>query len=435
VADQICEFCREMVQEGASFCSSCGQRVSNSTTAALGIGDQPQTKKRFPSDSEELPLFKTRTFITTWIAPINATILFSGALVGFFDFLSPRIALLPGASIVAVLSTVGIIAVRHFVARHLPPEHKLYKLCAPGESITKAPAVLMTALLSLLLVTGTAWSTSKSSEGGFIASNFEAARDAQIQLGILKEMHRETTAKLEKIQTTLDEIANPSDARRALAQRSMTYGREALLKAVKDEDFEGIELLFKAGMEPDAPYIPNDLPIAFEIAVNERATSVKVLKLFMKAGFDPFKVYETRSKTPVSFVSRALARENTALVQYLVEIGANLNKIAYATIDGAIGSNGLNALDNVVRSPDIGWSCDDARDYEKNLNWIRFLVKSGADIDQTIRGIQSLKSHARALIGREVPARPYGSFVISEQLVAEGMRDCDRWIEILKSLR
>lgn len=92
---------------------------------------------------------QTRTLISSWIQPFNAVVLFGGTTVAILDFLSPKLALLPIASMVAIVGFM-IAAIGRKLLRPLGLRHVwLQEVLAPEQSFVKAPAVIFTGLLSV----------------------------------------------------------------------------------------------------------------------------------------------------------------------------------------------------------------------------------------------------------------------------------------------
>ncbi len=127
MSQQFCTSCGHGVAVDARFCENCGI-VFDQTLAA------PKTEP-----AAVLPLHRTRGMVSTWIMPFNAALIFGSTLAGVFDFLSPRIALLPMAASVAVTGLIVAICLRKFVAPGLPEVSKLKRALAPSAGLHRSP--------------------------------------------------------------------------------------------------------------------------------------------------------------------------------------------------------------------------------------------------------------------------------------------------------
>ncbi len=96
------------------------------------------------------------------------------------------------------------------------------------------------------MVTGAAWSSATSASGGVIASKFDAARNAQMQLGVLHGLQKEQrvqTAVMEDIRE--GRAANP---RRELANQGVLWTDDAFMSAVSNGDLPVVSLFLAGGM-------------------------------------------------------------------------------------------------------------------------------------------------------------------------------------------
>lgn len=213
---QICTLCGNNAVDGGSLCKECEVRQAGAKGAELGSSTAlPPIQSSEAIDRRAEMLKQTRGVISGWVAPFNSMFLFGGTLVAVFDFLSPRVALLPIAAVIAVLGLVATIVMRRFVAPDLPEGSKFRRLLAPNSGLHRSPILVGSCVLSALMVTGAAWSSAKSADGGVIASKFSAARNAQIQLGMIEgslsrlEGHaKETNQKLDAVQVALSPLSN-----------------------------------------------------------------------------------------------------------------------------------------------------------------------------------------------------------------------------------
>ena len=214
-----------------SFCTNCGNK--SPTYGALcdqclaptgdaqqrfdgGISRKPLAEVPSEVSKNDEVIKQTRSVITGWIQPFNAIMLFGGTLVAILDFLSPRVALLPIAATVAVTGLVAAIVMRKFVAPSLPERSQIKRLLSPDTGLHRSPFLIGAGVLSALMVSGAAWSSAKSADGGVLASKFSVARDAQIQFGVIEgslfrlEGHAsETNKKLDAVQAALSPFSSP----------------------------------------------------------------------------------------------------------------------------------------------------------------------------------------------------------------------------------
>ena len=217
VSDQFCTSCGYGAPAGSRFCENCGDDLDG-FKRACGIASvemSPEVVSGAVNKKVEV-LKQARGVITSWVQPFNATLIFGTTLVAVFDFLSPRVALLPIAATIAVTGLIAATVLRRFVAPSLPDGSLLKRVLAPDARLHRSPVLVGAGVLSALMVTGAAWSSATSAGGGVIASKFDAARDAQIGLGVIQgslsrlEQHAAATnQKLDAVQSTLSPFSNP----------------------------------------------------------------------------------------------------------------------------------------------------------------------------------------------------------------------------------
>ena len=188
----FCTSCGWRIDGEVLFCENCGESVSQvHTTAAIVSTAAMDVVALNGGAAASLPLHRTRTAIGTWLAPFNGAVLFGGTVVSVFDFLSPRIVLLPLAAILAASALLLMILARKFIAPDLKSESKMRQVMAPDVVFHKSPLLIMMSVFTALTVTGAAWSGAASATGGVMASKFDMVRGAQMQLGILHVMQKE----------------------------------------------------------------------------------------------------------------------------------------------------------------------------------------------------------------------------------------------------
>lgn len=222
---QFCTACGTPAAPDQNHCVECGQRLDDDLALATG-----------PSGST----------LVTWLDVGGKAFAFGAPLVAFFDFLSPRIALLPVAAVVAVIGLAAAVALRRLVAPGLHASSWLRRVLAPETRLHKSPMLVATGVVSALMVAGAAWSSVNAAEGGVIASKFDAAKNAQMQLGMLQGLQKEQrqqTAVLEDIRE--GRTTNP---RRELANQGILWTHSAFRDAIRSNDVYAISLFLAGGM-------------------------------------------------------------------------------------------------------------------------------------------------------------------------------------------
>ena len=236
----FCTTCSQAIDAKALFCEHCGADLS--TKAELALPTNPADFKKF-----ELSLEKARYVLSNWVMPFNATLIFGTTLAGIFDFMSPRVALLPVAATLAVVGLITALLLRKFVAPSLQLSSTLRRALAPDVSLHKSPLLISAGTLSALLVSGAAWSNEWSAAGGVIASKFDAARNAQLQLGVMQGLQKEQrvqTAVLEDIRE-----GRTNNPRRELANQGILWTTGAFDDAVEKDDKPVVSLFLAGGMK------------------------------------------------------------------------------------------------------------------------------------------------------------------------------------------
>ena len=248
MSNQFCTSCGHSVAIDAKFCDNCGAIFQHAgppeSTTSPGTDATGSTSTKM---TREAVVKHARFVVGAWVIPFNSTLVFGSTLVAAFDFLSPRVALLPIAATVAVVGLLAALALRKFVAPSLPEGSAFRRALAPEMGVHKSPVLIVTALLSALMVSGAAWSNVNATEGGIIASKFDAARVAQMQVGILQVMQKEQrqqTAVLEDIRE-----GRASDPRRELSNIGAGFSEYELDAAIDRGDLRTIRLLFAGGIK------------------------------------------------------------------------------------------------------------------------------------------------------------------------------------------
>ena len=240
----FCTSCGYGVTTDARFCEDCG--------AVFGMAAEPRLESLLGAPpamvtTREGVVKRARFVVGTWVMPFNATLVFGSTVVAAFDFLSPRVALLPIAATVTVVGLLAALALRKYVAPNLPEGSAFRLALAPDIGVHKSPVLIVTAMLSALMVSGAAWSSAASASGGVIASKFDAARNAQMQLGVLQAVQKEQrvqTAVLEDIRE--GRTLNP---RRELANQGILWKPDDFHRAIQSGDKPVVSLFLAGGMQ------------------------------------------------------------------------------------------------------------------------------------------------------------------------------------------
>lgn len=182
---QFCINCRAEVHFDQRFCDGCGHSLIEDT-ANPEETSRPiiETAIAIPAASPIPPIPAAQVKITNndsstwakWLDVGSKTAGLGAPLAAFFDFVSPRIALLPIAASVAVAGLLATMALCKFVAPSLPAASQFRLLLAPEAGQHRSRLMIGTRLLSALMVTGAAWSHANAPEGGVIAGKFDVAR-------------------------------------------------------------------------------------------------------------------------------------------------------------------------------------------------------------------------------------------------------------------
>ena len=249
---QFCTDCGVKITISDKFCKACGS--PNGAAAAVNSNNLPTIA---PTVSSPVAVLATEATQPTpagqhtstwgkWLDVGSKTAGLGAPLAAFFDFLSPRVALLPIAATVAIAGLLVTLALRKFVAPSLPATSKFRMALAPDAGLHQSRLMIGTSVLSALMVTGAAWSHANAPAGGVIASKFDAAKNAQMQLGILQAMQKEQrgqTAVLEDIRD--GRTLNP---RRELANQGILWTYKAFDDALEAKDLTVLTLFIAGGM-------------------------------------------------------------------------------------------------------------------------------------------------------------------------------------------
>ena len=248
---QFCTSCGIQTRVDQKHCEECGHRLNDDSASG-----QPTESTTEPTAAARataalralfLPVNQKHSTLFTWLEIGSKTLAVGSPLAALFDFLSPRVSLLPISATIAVVGLLTTIALRKFVAPSLPPTSKLRGALAPEAGMFKSRLLIGTGLLSALMVTGAAWSSAKAQEGGIIASKFDAARVAQMQVGILQGMQKEQrqqTAVLEDIRE-----GRAADPRRELGNIGGGFNDSELDAALDRGDSRTARLLLAGGFK------------------------------------------------------------------------------------------------------------------------------------------------------------------------------------------
>lgn len=245
---QFCTSCGHSVVLDARFCEECGAVFETVELPSLQrLPDTKPTGATSGAITRSEVVKHARSVVSTWVIPFNATLVFGTTMAAVFDFLSPRVALLPIAATVAVAGLLTALALRKFVAPSLPPSSAFRRLLAPETELHKSPMLIATGLLSALMVSGAAWSSAASASGGVIASKFDMARNVQMQLGVMQGLQKEQrvqTAVLEDIRE-----GRAVDPRRELNNIGGGFSGYELDAALDRGDLRTVKLLLAGGLK------------------------------------------------------------------------------------------------------------------------------------------------------------------------------------------
>lgn len=249
---QFCTDCGVNTNIVDKFCKACG--YPNGAATVANLKDPPTIAPTVSSPVAALAIEATKptpagNHTSTWEKWLDVGSKAAGLGVPFaacFDFLSPRVALLPIAATVAIAGLLVTLALRKFVAPSLPATSKFRMALAPEAGLHQSRLMIGTTVLSALMITGAAWSHANAPEGGVIASNFDAVKNAQMQLGILQAIQKEQrgqTAVLEDIRD--GRTLNP---RRELANQGILWTYNAFDDALEAKDLTVVTLFIAGGM-------------------------------------------------------------------------------------------------------------------------------------------------------------------------------------------
>jgi len=228
----FCTACGYRVSFGSAFCEECGVVFSDKIEPGTG---ETSKASNHPSSPPWM----------TWLDVGGKSLGLGAPLVAVFDFLSPRVALLPFAATIALVGLVTALALRKFVAPSLPATSQLRLVLAPEARLHKSPLFIGTGVLSALMVTGAAWSNANAPAGGVIASHFDAAKNAQMQLGVLQGVQKE-----QRIQTAvLEDIreGRTTNPRRELANQGISWDGSGFSTALDSSDIAVVQLFLNGG--------------------------------------------------------------------------------------------------------------------------------------------------------------------------------------------
>jgi hypothetical protein len=245
MGNHFCTSCGHSAALDAKFCDNCGavfQNAGSPESAMLpGISATGTTPITQPTPAGN----HTSTW-GKWLDVGSKSAGLGAPFVAIFDFLSPRVALLPIAATLAIAGLLVTLALRKFVAPSLPATSKFRMVVAPEAGLHQSRLMIGTTVLSALMVTGAAWSHANAPAGGVIASKFDAAKNTQMQLGILQVMQKEQrgqTAVLEDIRD--GRTLNP---RRELANQGILWTYKAFDDALEAKDLAVVTLFIAGGM-------------------------------------------------------------------------------------------------------------------------------------------------------------------------------------------
>lgn len=327
------------------------------------------------------------SFVTSWITPINSIFLVTAAVV---DFLTPRLG---GQKSTVFLGLLVVAFAIFFIWWFTGLKHKQGSVAHMKKAIASSVVVLGVALM---LLYGKFANAQTSSNGVLADAAPNMVPMLQAKLGVISDDIRAVDTRLARMESTLNQIANPSDARLALTQRGLQYGVNGYGMALGQHDIEGVELMLKAGIAVDEPTTANNLePMAFKLATDQHPKAVDVLKVLVKNGFDPMKKYEGRSfwdrvvqhrRSPA--VAAHLINEHGALkVAANGEVWANdsFKPASKTAVDWTTDylTSRVDSRGTVVRC----YAADGLIDQDRS--WLEMLRKSGVSADEFKASMQA----------------------------------------------
>ena len=247
---QFCTHCGAETAIGFPYCAGCGRQSTDAATTpeqARPLAQlTPEAIVMSPAVKELLAASHTKPAWKEWLDVISKAAGLGTPLIFVFDFVSPHISLLPVAACIALAGLLATVSLRKYVAPSLPATSAFRQALAPELGLHRSRLVIGTGLLSALMVTGAAWSNANAPGGGIIASKFDAAKNAQMQLGILQAVQKEQrgqTAVLEDIRE--GRTLNP---RRELSNQGILWTYGAFDEALEAKDLAVVSLFIAGGM-------------------------------------------------------------------------------------------------------------------------------------------------------------------------------------------
>ena len=250
-----CTECGTRIIQDAKFCQHCGFAVAGGGSAVAQPVSLPvQRPGFFGRKSEELPLYKLRTAIATWLLPVNNSYLFvattcggiASLVVGVLDVISPIFQLLSVAAVLSLLLFVISALSRKYLVQYLSQDSVWRRVLAPELSFYKVPILIATGTVAVLTVTGAAWSKEHRDDGGGLASKIAVVRKVQTELSVLMDISTGQVAQTKVLESIRDgESSNP---RRALANQGTPWSQDEFRRAVERNDVETSALFLQGGM-------------------------------------------------------------------------------------------------------------------------------------------------------------------------------------------
>lgn len=253
MSEPKCQYCARALLPDARFCQQCGKSVQTSTI-----------KGYFEKKPEELPLYRPRMVITTWLVPFNNSVAFGQTLVGIYglfslglmDLLSPRVNALPWAAGFMLFALLLVLSLRSKAASRWPLTQRLLPLLQPDRPLWKSRLVLAAGLLALMSLTGAAWSKANAVHGGVIASSSQAARSFQSDFLGLHQDLQVIEQGLNKANQTLDLLAAASqNPHKEVVAKGYSFDSKGLALAIEQGNTEAVALFAERNL-PVTDYYP-----------------------------------------------------------------------------------------------------------------------------------------------------------------------------------
>jgi len=207
-------------------------------------------------------------FIKERIAPINATILFSGLVSGVVDVLSHNASVwLGGVASVLLLAAIFLASLPYMPEGFRQAVRQRFPADTRGSGQRTFRAVVTYLLLGSLVFGGAAVASEKNRQkGGAVAATFPSIATLQQKLDLL---HKDNEATLGALTTLKRETSD--DPRKELVNQGMLWNKGSFQQALADADVPSARLFLRGGMRMDAGdaelvFLSNDAALQMLVA-------------------------------------------------------------------------------------------------------------------------------------------------------------------------